>query len=67
VVGVVLVPLVTPWGYVLEHYLKPPGARWGKRVTALASEFTDPDDGVLTGVDQPAVVVPSRGCLRSSS
>jgi hypothetical protein len=32
-VGVVLVPLVTPWGYVLEHYLRAPGARWGKRVT----------------------------------
>jgi len=31
--GVVLVPLVTPWGYVLEQYLKAPGARWGKQVT----------------------------------
>jgi len=31
--GVVLVPLVTPWGYVLEHYLRAPGDRWGKRVT----------------------------------
>ena len=31
--GVVLVPLVTPWGYVLEHYLKAPGDRWGKQVT----------------------------------
>ena len=30
-VGVVLVPLVTPWGYVLEHYFRAPGARWGKR------------------------------------
>jgi hypothetical protein len=30
--GVVLVPLVTPWGYVLKHYLKAPGARWGKQV-----------------------------------
>ena len=29
--GVVLVPLVTPWGYVLEHYLRAPGARWGKK------------------------------------
>jgi hypothetical protein len=27
--GVVLVPLVTPWGYVLKHYLKAPGDRWG--------------------------------------
>ena len=29
--GIVLVPLVTPWGYVLEHYVRAPGARWGKR------------------------------------
>ena len=29
--GVVLVPLVTPWGYVLKHYLKVPGDRWGKK------------------------------------
>lgn len=33
-VGVVLVPLVTPWGYVLKHYVKAPGDRWGKQVTA---------------------------------
>jgi hypothetical protein len=26
-----LVPLVTPWGYVLEQYFKAPGARWGKK------------------------------------
>ena len=31
IVGVVLVPLVMPWAYVLEHYLKAPGARWGKK------------------------------------
>lgn len=30
--GVVLVLLVTPWGYVLKHYLKAPGERWRKRV-----------------------------------
>lgn len=28
--GVVLVPLVMPWGYVFRHYLKAPGDRWGK-------------------------------------
>ena len=27
--GAVLVPLVMPWGYVLKHYLKVPGDRWG--------------------------------------
>jgi hypothetical protein len=31
--GVVLVPLVVPWGYVINHYLRAPGDRWGKRVT----------------------------------
>ncbi len=29
--GVVLVPLVMPWGYVLKHYFKVPGDRWGKQ------------------------------------
>ena len=33
IVGVVLVPLVMPWGYVIEHYLKATGARWGKQAT----------------------------------
>jgi hypothetical protein len=50
-VGVVLVPLAMPWGYVFKQYLKAPGARWGKQVTAVASESTNPDDGVLTGVE----------------
>ena len=31
--GVVLVPLVTPWGYVLKHYLRASGDRWGKQAT----------------------------------
>ena len=31
--GVVLVPLVMPWGYVLKHYLQAPGDRWSKQVT----------------------------------
>ena len=26
--GVVLMPLVIPWGYVWRHYVKRPGARW---------------------------------------
>jgi hypothetical protein len=33
--GVVLVPLVMPWGYVLKQYVKAPGDRWGsKQVTS---------------------------------
>jgi len=27
-VGVVLMPIVIPWGYVYRHYLKRSGARW---------------------------------------
>ena len=26
--GVVLVPLVLPWGYVIRHYFREPGDRW---------------------------------------
>jgi hypothetical protein len=67
--GIVLVPIVTPWGYVLKHYLRAPGARWGKQqMSALASESINADDdGVLRGVEQPADVlsngrrVPSKG------
>jgi hypothetical protein len=29
--GVVLMPLVIPWGYVWRHYVKQPGARWRQR------------------------------------
>jgi hypothetical protein len=42
--GVVLVPIVVPWGYVLNHYLRAPGARWGKKqvtVGPLPSESHD--------------------------
>jgi hypothetical protein len=27
-VGVILMPLVIPWGYVWRHYVKQPGDRW---------------------------------------
>jgi hypothetical protein len=26
--GIILMPLVIPWGYVVRHYIKQPGARW---------------------------------------
>jgi hypothetical protein len=47
--GLMLVPLVTPWGYVLNHYLKAPADRWGKQVTA----------GPLPN-DKPKIVTSSR-------
>jgi len=30
VMGVVLCPLVIPWGYVLRNYVMKPGDRWGR-------------------------------------
>ena len=27
-IGVILMPIVIPWGYVYRHYIKQPGARW---------------------------------------
>jgi len=32
VMGVVLVPLVVPWPYVVAHYVKKPGDRWRRVV-----------------------------------
>jgi hypothetical protein len=32
--GVVLVPLVMPWGYVWAHYVRAPGDRWRGRASA---------------------------------
>src|SRR5919206_3939973 len=37
-VGVVLVPLAVPWGYVFNQYVRAPGDRWGKQVTASAAK-----------------------------
>src|SRR5918997_3530048 len=35
-VGIVLVPLAIPWGYVYKQYVKAPGDRWGRRPTVSA-------------------------------
>jgi hypothetical protein len=32
--GIVLVPLAVPWGYVFRHYMKTPGDRWRGRSEA---------------------------------
>ena len=34
--GVVLVPIVLPWGYVFRHYIKAPGDRWRRRQSVAA-------------------------------
>ncbi len=43
--GVVLVPLVMPWGYVLKHYLRAPGDRWGKRDATKGQPAVVPSNG----------------------
>ena len=43
--GVVLVPIVTPWGYVFKHYLRAPGARWGKREATKGQPAVVPSNG----------------------
>ncbi len=43
--GVVLVPLVTPWGYVFKHYLRAPGDRWGKRDATKGEPAVVPSNG----------------------
>src|SRR5919202_3295711 len=36
-VGVVLVPIAMPWGYVLRQYVKAPGDRWGSKQVSLSA------------------------------
>lgn len=33
--GVVLVPIVIPWGYVIRRYVRSPGAPWSSRTRAV--------------------------------
>ena len=37
-VGIVLVPLAIPWGYVFRQYVQAPGDRWGKQVPVSAPQ-----------------------------
>ncbi len=39
-VGIILVPLVMPWGYVFRQYGKAPGDPWGKQKTSSIPEQT---------------------------
>ena len=49
--GIVLVPLVTPWGYVLQQYLKVPGDWWGKKQVTVGPPLPN---------DEPKIVPSSR-------
>src|ERR671921_2638562 len=46
--GIALVPLVTPWGYVLKHYLKAPGDRWGKQKEVSAGPLPSDEPKIVT-------------------
>jgi hypothetical protein len=42
-VGIVLVPLVMPWGYVFRQYVKAPGDPWRKpRTSSLSEQSSSP-------------------------
>ena len=62
IVGVVLVPLAMPWGYVFKHYLKAPGDRWGKQVTPSTPKHPSSSPVVSEGrvVTGPGAAVGSR-------
>ena len=47
-VGVVLVPLTMPWGYVFEHYLKAPGDRWGKKQAPVRPPLPSDEPKIAT-------------------
>jgi peptidoglycan/LPS O-acetylase OafA/YrhL len=36
--GIILVPLTVPWGYLFNQYVKAPGDRWGKQVIVSSSK-----------------------------
>jgi hypothetical protein len=38
IVGIVLVPLAIPWGYVFKQYVKAPGDPWRKQVTGSSPQ-----------------------------
>ncbi|MEP6775211.1 MAG: hypothetical protein ABJA50_06395, partial [Chloroflexota bacterium] len=40
--GIILVPLTVPWGYIFNQYVKAPGDRWGKRVTVNSPNQPSP-------------------------
>jgi hypothetical protein len=45
--GIVLVPIVVPWGYMLEQYVKAPGDRWGKK-QATAGPLPSDEPKIVT-------------------
>jgi hypothetical protein len=48
IVGVVLVPLAMPWDYVLKHYFKVPGDRWGKQQVTVRPPLPSDEPKIVT-------------------
>jgi peptidoglycan/LPS O-acetylase OafA/YrhL len=48
IVGVVLVPLAMPWGYVFEHFVKAPGDRWGKKQVTVRPPLPSDEPKIVT-------------------
>lgn len=45
--GLVLVPIAVPWGYVLRNYVKAPGDRWSRKRSGLpTTDRGDHSEGV---------------------
>jgi len=44
-VGIVLVPLAVPWGYIFKQYVQAPGNPWGKQVTVSTPPSVVRDTG----------------------
>ena len=41
-VGIVLVPLAVPWGYVFKQYVQAPGAPWRKQTASTPTQLASP-------------------------
>lgn len=44
-VGIVLVPLAIPWGYIFKQYFKAPGDPWGKQAIVSTQASVAQDTG----------------------
>jgi len=44
-VGIVLVPLAIPWGYVFQQYVKAPGDPWGRQLTVSTQVSVAKENG----------------------
>ena len=47
-VGIVLVPLAIPWGYVFKQYVQAPGNRWGKKQVTVRPPLPSDELKIVT-------------------